>query len=70
MKLESVIDYNTAVKLVRGDIDILDCEYAQDLYDYYVDTGQMPPGTAKARDGDPWEWIVCELEQDIALMIE
>jgi len=27
------------------------------LYDYYVDSGEMPYGTMKARDGDPVEWI-------------
>lgn len=27
------------------------------LYDYYVDSGEMPYGTMKARDGDPCEWI-------------
>ena len=28
------------------------------LYDYYVDSGEMPYGTMKARDGDPCEWII------------
>jgi hypothetical protein len=27
------------------------------LYDYYTESGEMPYGTAKARDGDPAEWI-------------
>ena len=27
------------------------------LYDYYTESGEMPYGTAKARDGDPMEWI-------------
>lgn len=27
------------------------------LYDYYVDTGEMPYGVAKARDGDPYAWV-------------
>jgi hypothetical protein len=27
------------------------------LFDYYVDSGEMPYGTMKARDGDPCEWI-------------
>ena len=35
--------------------------FAEDLYDalfdYYFDSGEMPYGTAKARDGDPYEWI-------------
>jgi len=33
------------------------------LYSYFVfDTGEMPYGTAKARDGDPDYWIVDHLE--------
>ena len=27
------------------------------LFDYYTESGEMPYGTAKARDGDPMEWI-------------
>ena len=27
------------------------------LFDYYVESGEMPYGTMKARDGDPCEWI-------------
>lgn len=27
------------------------------LYDYYTESGEMPYGTAKARDGDPVEWV-------------
>lgn len=27
------------------------------LYDYYVDTGEMPYGVAKAREGDPYAWV-------------
>ena len=27
------------------------------LYDYYLDTGEMPYGVAKAREGDPQQWV-------------
>lgn len=27
------------------------------LYDYYLDTGEMPYGIAKAREGDPYQWV-------------
>ena len=41
-----------------GDLD-------QDLYEaafkYYCSTGDMPYGVAKARDGDPYEWVANEL---------
>lgn len=33
------------------------------LYDYYLD--EMPYGTAKARDGDPYEWIYDKLEERV-----
>jgi len=27
------------------------------LYEYFCNNGEMPYGTAKARTGDPYEWI-------------
>jgi hypothetical protein len=35
------------------------------LYDYYLSSGEMPYGVAKAREGDPYEWIANQLENDI-----
>jgi len=35
----------------------------QDFYDYFVNSGEMPYGTAKARDGDPYEWIFYRLTE-------
>jgi hypothetical protein len=32
------------------------------LYDYYFD--DMPYGTKKARDGDPYEWVADRFAQD------
>lgn len=34
-----------------------------DLFVYYVE--EMPYGTAKARDGDPYEWIEYALLDDL-----
>jgi len=34
------------------------------LYEYYLNAGEMPYGVAKARDGDPYEWVFCRIEQD------
>lgn len=28
-----------------------------ELYEFFVNSGEMPYGTAKARDGDPDQWI-------------
>jgi hypothetical protein len=35
------------------------------LYDYYANSGEMPYGTMKARDGDPYEWISDRLDQEL-----
>lgn len=36
------------------------------LYDFYLNAGDMPYGVAKARDGDPYDWIVRKLGEDFA----
>ena len=38
-----------------------------DLFSYYLDSGEMPYGTAKARDGDPVEFIMDRLD-DLGMM--
>lgn len=35
------------------------------LFDHYLDEGEMPYGVAKARDGDPYEWIANKLHSDL-----
>ena len=37
-------------------------EYA---YDYYLQSGDMPYGTAKARTGDPHEWVFAQIEGEL-----
>ena len=37
------------------------------LYDYYASSGSMPYGIAKARTGDPYEWISDKLAQEIGV---
>ena len=49
-----------------GDLDSGSDLY-MDLYSYYLDSGEMPYGTAKARDGDPVEWIMNRLD-DMGMM--
>ena len=43
----------------------LDDDLFDALYDYYVNKGEMPYGTAKARDGDPYEWVSDRLDQEL-----
>jgi hypothetical protein len=38
-----------------------------DLFTHYTNNGEMPYGIAKARDGDPIEWIVNELNGEFDL---
>jgi hypothetical protein len=37
------------------------------LYDYYSDNGEMPYGVAKARDGDPYNWISDKLAAELGV---
>lgn len=57
--------YGKAVAFVKGGADSFN--FPEDLYDallnYYMENGEMPYGTAKARDGDPYEWLANKLEQ-------
>jgi len=43
--------------------DISDAAYEK-AYTYYLSNGEMPYGTAKARSGDPYMWVMDRLEQD------
>ena len=36
--------------------------FFQALFDYYSNNGEMPYGTQKARDGDPYKWIADRLD--------
>jgi len=45
--------------------DELDSDLYHALYDYYSDHGEMPYGTMKARDGDPYEWITMRFDRDV-----
>ena len=41
-----------------------------DLYEYFVNEGEMPYGIQKGRTGDPCEWIILRLEEMGALKEE
>lgn len=43
----------------------LDNDLYEALFDYYCDMGEMPYGTAKARDGDPFEWVMNRFDRDV-----
>jgi len=37
----------------------------EELYSHYLNSGDMPYGVAKARTGDPVEWISEQLESEL-----
>ena len=45
----------------------MDTDLYEALFDYYFNAGEMPYGTAKARTGDPYEWVSRRFEQDYGL---
>lgn len=53
-------------EICTGEADYFDASRGlQDkLYEWYLDSGEMPYGIAKARTGDPDEWIQDRLEQE------
>ncbi len=44
-----------------GDLDD-NPDFYEALFNYYADSGEMPYGTQKARDGDPIQWISAKLD--------
>ena len=45
----------------------LDSDLYHALFDYYSSKGEMPYGVAKARDGDPYNWVCDRLSQDTGI---
>jgi len=54
------------VRNFEADGDLNDDLYHA-LYDYYSDNGEMPYGVAKARTGDPYNWISDKLGQELGV---
>lgn len=71
----SILDIITPEELeelrgyVNGTIDDRDfygSAVFEKLYEYYLSSGEMPYGVAKARTGDPGEWVFDRVQQDYA----
>ncbi len=43
----------------------LDDDLYEALFDYYSNAGEIPYGIAKARTGDPYEWVSQRLDQEL-----
>ena len=59
-------EYKAVKRIARGEVDLLDDheELYSKLFNFYVfETAQMPYGTAKARTGDPVDWIMNRLDE-------
>lgn len=66
--LESIVKrFPKEIKDWRNNGDMSD-DLFHALYDYYFD--EMPYGTKKARDGDPYEWVSDRLDQDLGPEID
>jgi hypothetical protein len=44
-----------------------DVDLMEELYEYYLNSGEMPYGVAKARDGDPDQWIGDQVYKDLGI---
>jgi hypothetical protein len=60
-----IVPRDIAVDLICGDADIFNGGYYDQLFAYY--SPDMPYGVAKARTGDPDEWILNRLEEDLGV---
>lgn len=65
--LQHILDrFPAEVKAFEQGQDLEDNLYDA-LFDYYMSSGEMPYGVAKARTGDPFEWITERLVADLGL---
>lgn len=57
------------IRILEGEMEVYDDQELSDkLYEMYRD--DMPYGTQKARDGDPYEWIYERLIDDFGHLLE
>lgn len=52
-------------KVLNGGAELDDDnDFYEKVFSYYLDSGEMPIGTAKARTGDPIQWMTDRLQQE------
>jgi hypothetical protein len=67
-ELERIIDkYPHEMKVFKETGELDDGELYEELFDHYSDNGEMPYGVAKARTGDPVQWISDRLDKDLGV---
>jgi len=57
-----IVEFLAALHRCPGADDRVVERHFDELYEYFTENGEMPYGTAKARDGDPYQWIANKLE--------
>ena len=57
---------NQAIEALEQNGEI-DDEVYEVMFSHYCDSGEMPYGTAKARDGDPYEWVYGRVADELGL---
>lgn len=68
MSLFDLTDIDTLKDIAEDRVDMFDIGLYEKLFYYYLNTGDMPYGIAKCRDGDPCEWIISKLKEDISFL--
>jgi hypothetical protein len=60
----AVHTYKSAITAIKRSESGMTEEQFDFLFEHYCDNGEMPYGVAKARTGDPYEWILDKVEQE------
>ena len=57
--------------IIAGTVEMDDYpDFIEKLFDHYLNSGEMPYGVAKARTGDPYQWIADKLDQEFGHLVE
>ena len=68
-ELEAILDqYADSFKQFKAGGDLTDNpDFYEALFNYYLNSGEMPYGVAKARDEDPVNWITTRLDREVGI---
>jgi hypothetical protein len=68
-ELEAILDqFADSFKQFKAGGDLTDNpDFYEALFNYYLNSGEMPYGVAKAREGDPVNWISTKLDREVGM---
>mgnify|MGYP003418425160 CR=1 FL=1 len=70
-EIEAIMDkYPYEAKQFKEFGELDDGPLYNELYDHYLNAGEMPYGVAKARTGDPVQWVAEQAERDLGIDAE